>query len=333
LWIALYFVFLTGSGTIGYMVIEDWSFLDGLYMSVVTATSVGFGETHPLSDTGRIFTLFLLGGSVLGLGLWWALLTALFVEIDLVGVLRRRRMEKGILDASNHYVVCGLGRMGRVIIEELRNTGVPFVAIERDPSRIGHMLELFPDMLYVEGDATKEHTLELARVNHASGLSSCLPDDGDNLLLCITARGLNAQLNIVGRAVYEESIEKLHRAGANHVVSAIATGGMRMAAALVRPSVLSFLDAATLGADISLRLEEIEVDDSSHLAGLSLAEAQISQKVGMVVLGLHRPDAADPIVYNPGPSTRLNSGDRVIVLGDRNQVERLRQYFAGSLPG
>jgi voltage-gated potassium channel len=284
-------------------------------------------EVRPLTPTGRTFTLGLIFLGVTGLGVWWALTTALIVELDLGGVLRRRRIMKSIDQLKNHFIVCGVGRMGRVVVDEMVQANHPFVVIENDLSRIALVQDTYPEkVLAIEGDATREQALKRAGVDSAGGLAACLAQDADNLLVTLTARDLNPSLPIVARAYNEESIEKLRRAGADHVISPNQTGGIRMAFSLLRPHVVSFLDCVISDAGIELRLEQATIPAGSHLVGQTLAEARIPQQTGLVVLGLRRAGQVGPPTYNPGPETHLDAGDVMIVMGGFEQVQRLRNY-------
>jgi voltage-gated potassium channel len=323
---ALYFLLVFLVGMVGYMLIEHWRWFEALYMAVTTVTSVGFMEVRPLTPTGRTFTIVLIFLGVTGLGMWWALTTALIVELDLGGVLRRRRIMRSIENLKNHFIVCGAGRMGRVVVAELVQSGHPFVVIENNPSRLAMLLELHSDILMIEGDATREQTLRSARIARASGLATCLADDADNLLVCITARHLNPELTTVARAYNEESVEKLRRAGAEHVISPNQSGGIRMAFSLLRPYVVSFLDCVIADAGLELRLEQATIPATSHLVGQTLAEARIPQRTGLIILGLRQAGEDGPLTYNPGPETRLEAGDVMIVMGGAPQVQQLRDY-------
>lgn len=322
-----YFLVVFLIGATGYVRIEGWDWLQAIYMSVTTVTSVGFMEVRPLSPQGRWFTMGLIALGVTGLGIWWALTTALIVELDLGGVLRRRRTMKQLASMSKHYIVCGAGRVGRVVMAEMLEVGKTVVVIEKLPERVSALEELYPDVVVINGDATTEHVLTLARVQEALGLAACLADDAENLLVCLTARDLKPDLNTVARAYSEESLEKLRRAGADHVISPTITGGIRMASTLLRPNVVSFLDSATIGPDIDLRLEEAAIPEGSQLSGRSLADAQIPQRTGLVVLALRRGRREQ--IYNPGPDIRLSAGDVMIVLGREDQVQQLRDYASG----
>jgi voltage-gated potassium channel len=323
---AFYFIIVFLVGSVGYSVIEDWRWVDALYMSVTTVTSVGFMELYPLSQPGRTFTMVLIFLGVTGLGIWWALTTALIVELDLGGVLRRRRVMRSIEALSDHHIVCGVGRMGRVVVAEMLDAGHPFIVIEQDPARIELVRGTHPGLLVVEGDATLERTLEAAQIHKARGLAACLADDADNILVCMTARHLNPETAIVARAYSEESLEKLRRAGAARVVSPNVTGGVRMAFSLLRPHVVDFLECAISGAGIELRLEQAAIPSGSHFAGQSLAELRIPQRTGLIVLSLQRAREKGPPIYNPGPETRLEAGDVMIVMGSTEQIQQLREY-------
>jgi len=329
-WAAAYFAVLFAVGAVGYVVIEGWGWHEALYQSVTSITSVGFMEVHPLSRTGRTFTMGLVLLGVTGLGIWWGLITALIVEFDLRELFRERRRMREISSLSDHFIICGIGRMGRVVATEMHRSGMPCVVVEREAARIRELQEALPDLLFLEGDATREHTLELARVATARGVASCLTDDGDNLLVAITARSLSPQLTIVARAHDEEVLHKLRRAGADHAISPNVTGGIRMASTLIRPSVVSFLDVSTSGGDVDLRLEEAPIRPGSPVAGITLAEARIPQRTGLVVLALRRAEGSGGFQYNPGPETRLERGDVILVLGRPKQVAALRDYVRGT---
>jgi voltage-gated potassium channel len=322
----VYFLLVFLAGSIGYMIIEDWPWSDAIYMSITTVTSVGFMEVYPLSHAGRTFTMALIFLGVTGLGIWWALTTALIIELDLAGVLWRRRIMRSIEALSDHYIVCGMGRMGRVVVAEMEQGKHPFVVIEQDPARVAKVKDSHPDLLVIEGDATLQATLNAAQVDKARGLAACLAEDADNILVCMTARDLNPDLPMVARAYSEESVEKLRRVGAERVVSPNVTGGVRMAYSLLRPHVVEFLECAISSAGIELRMEQAAIPRGSHFVGQSLADLRIPQRTGLIVLALQRSAAKGPATYNPGPETRLQAGDVMIVMGGSEQIQQLREY-------
>lgn len=324
-----FFSALTVIGTVGYRIIEGWSLLDALYMTAITLTSVGYEEVHPLSETGQSFTMLLLVGGITGIGIWFALITAFIVEIDLTDLLRRRRNERELLRMKDHVVICGAGRTGRQVIEELVAAGQPFAVIERDRSTIEELYELLPEALVIAGDATLDHNLEEARVGAARALVASLSADADNLFVCLSARQLNPELLIVARAHEEQAMDKMFRAGADRVVSPNVSSAVQMASFILRPSVMSLLDVMTHSGDLSLRLEQAEIPSSSPLAGRTLMDAAIPQRTGLIVIAVEKDaDGERRFLFNPVASTRLDAGDELIVLGEPEQVETLRRYVA-----
>ncbi|MDH5760691.1 MAG: potassium channel protein [Gemmatimonadota bacterium] len=319
---------LTVVGTTGFMLIEEWGFADSLYMSVITLTAVGYSEVHPLSDSGRIFTMLLLLGGITWMGLWFANLTSLIVEMDLKNVLRRRRAMKEIEKMKDHVIVCGAGRTGRQVIQELETMTDSYVVIERDAVRVRQLHDLFPKAHIVEGDATHDHVLLEAGLGRAKGLVTCLSADTDNLFVCLSARDMAGALTIVARAYEEETVDKLYRAGADHVVSPNVSSAIRMASVLLRPSVVSFLDIATRSSDLSLRMEEATIGEDSPMAGKTLMDAKIPQETGLIVIAVRKvgPRRHD-FVFNPVADTRLDAGDEIIVLGKKDQIDRLRRHI------
>ena len=325
-----FFATLTGTGVVGYMALEGWSFHDAFYMTVITLTAVGYEEVRPLTQAGRNFTMFLLGGGITGMGIWFALITSLIVELDLKNVFRRRRTMKQIDQLSGHVIVCGAGRTGRQVVEELLTLGQAFVVIERDPTQVEQLLQVDPDALVVEGDATVDHNLESAGIVRASGLIAALSADTDNVFVTLSARDINPDLMIVARAFEEVTISKLYKAGADHVVSPNVSSAIRMASVMLRPSVISFLDVATRSSDFSLRLEEAAVKEGSTLAGRTLAEARIPQETGLIIIAVRKgTDEDQEFVFNPGAETRLEPGDELIVMGKPEEVKQLRSYVEG----
>ena len=328
---ALFFFAVILIGTVGYTVIENWSVGDAIYMTVITLTAVGFDEVNPLTPQGRVFTGFILFMGITGLGLWFAFLTSFIVELDLRDAFRRRRTLREVGKMKEHVIICGAGRTGSQVIEELLMAGEDFVVVERDLEKIRNLQELMPDLLIIEGDATVDHFLEDAGIENARGLIASLSADTDNLFVCLTARALRSDLEIVARAYEEETVPKLYRAGANHVVSPNASGAIRMASYMLRPVVVSFLDVATRSPDLTLRMEQETVSDSSPLIGKPLMDAQIPQNTGLIVIGLRKKNPAGAeeaytYVFNPQASTTLGAGDVMIVLGKPEQINELKAF-------
>jgi voltage-gated potassium channel len=298
-------------GATGYVLIEDWSFFDGLYMTVITIASVGYGETHELSHNGRIYTIFLIlcGTGVMVYG--FSALTAFIVEGDLTDVLKGMKMKKTIDRLSGHYLVCGDSSTGKYVIEEMRKTHRPFVVVEKDPAKIAELAR--QELLYIEGDATSEAVLREAGIERACGLIATLHSDADNLFVALTAKGLNPDLRVIAKAVDEESRGKLMRVGADGVVMPNAIGGMRMVSEMVRPGVVTFLDVMLRDKDRAIRVEEISIQAGSAVAGKTLGETGILAAEGASVVALVRPD--QPYRFNPSAELRLETGDTLIIMG------------------
>ena len=234
-----------------------------------------------------------------------------------------------IAGMKDHIIICGVGRTGRQVAQEIDSVTKNYVLIERDPQRIDALREYLPHAHALEGDATHDQVLLDAGLMRARGLVSCLSADADNLYVCLSARDLAAAVTIVARAYEEESIDKMHRAGADHVVSPNVSSAVRMASVLLRPSVVSFVDIATQSPDMRLRLEEATVSEESSAAGCTLAEARIPQETGLIVIAIRkRGRIAADFVFNPSADTRLEAGDEVIVLGEPPQIEKLKAYVS-----
>ena len=326
LWTLVFLVTLLVVGTLGYVIIEGQGIADALYMTMITLTAVGYEEVWPLSPAGRVFTMILLVGGLTWLGLWFANLTSLIVELDLKGALRRRRNMKDISKMNDHVIVCGCGRTGRQVAQELETMAADYVIIEKDTARIDELREFLPHAHVIEGDATHDHVLLEAGLLQAKGLVACLSKDTDNLFVCLSARDLAATLKIVARAYEEETMDKLYRAGADHVVSPNVSSAIRMASVLLRPSAVTFLDIATRSSDLALRMEQTVISATSTVAGRTLMEAKIPQRTGLIVIALRKKnDQRHEFVFNPVASTRLDAGDEVIVLGQDEQIRKLRE--------
>ncbi len=305
---------LVAWGTLGYRLLEGFTWTEALYMTLITLSTVGFGEVRPLSVAGRWFTMGLI---VLGVGTGaYALgaLTEYIVSGELQGTLARRRRMATLRKLRNHYIVCGCGRVGEQVALELQRLGLPFVVVEPNPEALERCRQ--QDMLYVEAEPTEDATLQAVGIERARGLVAVLDSDADNLFVVLTARGLNPHLTIVAQAVSDSAAQKLYRAGADRVVSPYAMAGHRMAGLLVRPYVVAFLDATLRSPDLELWLEEIRVAEHSPLVGKTLAEADIRARSGANVLAIARGDRQ----VDWSPKLRIQAGDVLIVLGRREQL-------------
>jgi len=324
-----FLVTVVAVGTLGFHQLGDglWDFWDCFYMTVVTVSTVGFGETLPgMADvTGaRAFTVFLI---ILGSGTllyFVSTFTAFVVEGDLVGALRRSRVQKRIDELTDHIVVCGVGSTGVHIIEELQLTDQKFVAIDMSEERLIRVDEELPktELMYVVGDATDDATLHQARIEHARGVIAALHDDKQNVFLTISARALNPRARIVAKAIDDSADQKLLRAGADAVVSPYRIGGMRMVSEMIRPRVLEFLDLMVRDRQQNLRIEEIPIPDESSLIGTALRGTDIRKTTDVLVIAVRTAEGA--YTYNPGPDTNLEEGMTLIVLAATAEVGKLR---------
>ena len=312
-------VLIIACGTLGYMLLEGWNLLDSLFMTVTTITTVGYREVHELTRTGQIFTIALIIG---GVGTVFYVLSTgakFILEGELQEIFGRKRVEKKIRDLKDHYIVCGYGRMGRIICRELKGKNLPYVVVEKSPER----LVQFPDILLVEGDATKDDVLKLVGIEKAQGLISVLPTDAENLYVVLSARGLNPRLLIVARAGEEGSEQKLLRAGADRVVSPYHIGGLRIAHTVLKPAVVDFIEFATKSGNIDLQMEEITIQENSHLVGLTLDECGIGRDLGIIVVAIKQ--ATGEMKFNPTFRSAIREKDTLIALGEISKLKMLEE--------
>jgi voltage-gated potassium channel len=307
-------------GTLGYIIIEGWGFIDSLYMTIITLTTVGYREIHPLSTRGIIFTIVLM---ISGVGtVFYALGTGakLVLEGELQDLFGRKRLEKRIKDLKNHYIICGYGRMGRIICRELKEKNIKFVVIEKNAENIPIERQ---DMLIFEGDATKDETLKEMGIERAKGLISVLPTDAENLFVVLSARELNPNLFIVARAGEEGSEQKLLRAGADRVVSPYHIGGLRIAHTVLKPAVVDFIEFATKSGNIDLQMEEITIKEGSKLTGFTLDECGIGRDLGIIIVAIKKPTG--DMRFNPTFRTTIKAGDTLIALGEASKLKILEE--------
>lgn len=312
-------------GGLGYASMEGWSFADGLYMAVITVGTVGYGETHPLSASGRLYTILFILLSTGVMVYATSSLTAIIVEGELFELFKRRKMNKRIKQLSGHYLVCGDSSIGLHIIEELKRTSHPFIVIERDAAKVSALVA--KDILAIAGDATSDATLIEAGIEHAAGLVTTLHTDADNLFVVLTARRLNPKLRIIAKAIDEATRDKLQQVGADGVVMPESIGGMRMASELLRPDVVSFLDIMLRNKDETIRVDEIRIKEKSKAIGVSLAESGLTSTEGATLVAISR--GTDPYRFNPAADTRLEVGDVLIMLGNTLVIRSLEQRLAG----
>jgi voltage-gated potassium channel len=307
-------------GTLGYLVIEDgWTVLDAFYMTVITITTVGYREVHPLNPAGQIFTSFLV---VTGLGVLLYTLTRIghaVFEGELVNVLGKRRMMNRIDELEGHYVICGFGKVGRPVAEGLRLEGLPFVVVENGAEVGDALTEL--GFLYLQGDATDESVLERAGVRRAKTLLALLPSDADNLYITIAARDLNPGIKVIARATDQSGEVRLKRAGAQDVVSPARIAGLRVLQAAVNPTAVEFMEIVTQQQALQLSLADIQVSHRSELNGRTIVECGIRGRYGVIIVAVKREKG---MLFNPDPGTTITAGDVLVVLGEDMDIAQLQ---------
>lgn len=306
-------------GTLGYHFIEGWAFIDALYTSVITLTTIGYGDFYPRTTLGKFFTMALALGGIFTLFYAATEVIRAIVSGEVHAILGRRLMERNLADLKNHLIVCGFGRMGRLVCKEFSSLRIPFVVIERE----NELLENFqmPHGFALHGDATSDEILKRAGVDRARALITVVASDADNLYITMTARLLNDRLFIVARAEEEHAEQKLTRAGASRVVSPYMIGGFRMAQAVLRPTVVDFIELATRTEHLDLQIEETQISPRSPLVGVTLKDSQLSQKLRIIIVTVKKSNGK--MVFNPPAETILEPGDILIALGHRAQLDQL----------
>ena len=309
------------TGIAGYMLIEEWSFFDALYMTVITIATVGYGEIHELSKEGRIFTVFLIMSSFGVVAFIVASISQAIIAVQLRKILGRRKLERTVKRQKDHFIICGYGRIGSFIAKEFNDERVPFVVVEKSEETIKLLEEDgFP---YVEGDATEDEILIRAGVEKARGLIAAVQSDADNLYITLSARTLNPNLFILSRADEASAEKKLFSAGANRVISPYLMGAARIVNAVLRPNVVEFVDLVVQRKHLELQLEEVTVEDDNRFKGKPLRDSGIRRDLGLIVVAIKK--ESGKMVFNPSSESIIEKGDILIVLGERKQLEMLEK--------
>jgi voltage-gated potassium channel len=306
-------------GTLGYVVIEGWSAWDAFYMTVISITTAGYREVHDLSRAGQVFTSALL---IFGVGTAFyafTLVAAGVIESRLHPRIQEKRRARMIDKLSDHFILCGAGRIGLIIADEFRRQGVPFVVIDRDPSAVQAVLERGD--LCVEADASREDILRRLRIDCARGLIAALGSDAENVYAILTARGLRPDIFVIARADSDDAGRKMLRAGANRVVSPYQIGAIQMAQTALRPAVVDFVELATSSENLELAMEQVQIAAASALAGRTILEANLRQRFGVIVVGIQREGGR--MEFNPPPDAVMRAADQLVVLGRPEQLKDL----------
>lgn len=324
----IFIIFIISSGTAGFMIVEGWTFSESLYMTFVTISTVGFGEVHPLSTEGRIFTIVFLTVSILTVGFTLTALLSFFFEGHMSKTVKERRMKRLLSHLKDHYIICGFGDVGRETAGEFTRKKIPFIIV--DNSIPENDRDLFPNYIFINGDATEESVLEEAKIDKAVGLVSCLSTDQQNVYTVLTAHQQNSKLRIVAKASDERAVQKLKTAGADRVILPKQIAGRRLATVCTHPTIVDFLEVLSSGGDELMHIDSVEIGEQSPLTGKSLRESRIGQNTGAIIIGIL--DSWGKTRMNPSQmaalsSITLESGNRLIALGSTEQIKNLQKYI------
>jgi voltage-gated potassium channel len=307
-------------GTFGYYFVEHMPIFEAFYMTIITLSTVGFAEVVPLSHAGRAMTVIII---VLGISVGAYTIGTLvraLVEGELVKIFGRRKLQKQVAGLKNHFIICGFGRIGRIICSELYADDMDFVVIEQDPSVIEQIEAL--NYLYIDMDATTEEALMQAGIMAAKGIVTAVNSDANNVFITMTAKSLRKDVFVLGRASEEKNEAKLFRAGANRVVSPYLIGGRRIAQMLKRPTVVDFIDIAMMGTHLGLMIEEARIGEKSGLIGKNLIDSQLRKDYGVIIVAIKK--LSGDMVFNPTSLEKLEAGDVIVVIGKKEDLKRMR---------
>lgn len=315
------FILLLVVGVVGYSLLLDVSWIDALYMTVITISTVGFGEVGVRSASSEIFSVFMIFLGVGVVGYTFTTVVAMFVEGKVRDLWKGSKMDRKIAALKEHYIICGSGELAEVIIRSFLDEGLDFVVVTDKRADLDEYST--HDILVVEGQSTEESVLLHAGIERAKGLVSTLDTEVDNIVTVLTAKNLNPSVYIIANAITKSGAEKLRKVGADKTLSATEISGKRMASLMIRPNIISFLDVVTRMGDMELDLEEVIVKDGSYLENKNLLEAQIPNKTGLVVLAIRKKEDGQ-FLFNPPVRYTFQLGDVLIVLGREEQVDKLK---------
>lgn len=309
-------------GSLGYVWIEGWNFFDGLYMTVTTLATVGYGETHPLSRMGRAYTIVLI---LAGAGFMLYIISAVaraVVEGEIRQALGKRKLVKQLQKLKDHFIICGFGRIGEAIANQLKLAGAPFVVVDNNPEHTARLEETGYN--FVVGDATRDEVLQEAGIERARGLVAVVGPDASNVFIILSARSLNPGLFIVARAEGKGARDKLLKAGADKVESPHELGGRKMAHTILRPTVVTFMELA-MQEGVEWSMEEVAVGSTSPLIGMPIRDTGVRAQLNLILIAIKRADGE--MLFNPTPDTAIQAGDTLIAVGLRHNLEALEKML------
>ncbi len=306
-------------GTFGYFLYEDMSLFDAFYMTLITISTVGFSEIKPLSVVGRGITLVIIVMGISLLTYSLGQIASIFIEGELRRILGRKKLEKHIAELKNHYIICGYGRIGQVIVRELLAENIPLVIIDQNKERTKELEE--QHLLYLNMDATSDDALLTAGLKKARGLVTAVSSDADNVFIALSAKELHPDIFILARASDVQNEKKLIRAGASRVVCPYQMGGRRMAEILHKPTVVDFIDQAMMHNDLDLELGEMKIPKNSPIDGKTVLNSNLRQDYGIIIIAIKR--AHGEMLFNPGPHEEFRSGDVIVIIGKQEQLQKM----------
>ncbi len=310
-------------GTCGYSFIEHMPLFEAFYMTIITITTVGFAEVIPLSQSGRTITVIIIILGITAGTYTIGVLVRALVEGELVKIFGRIKVQKQVSELKNHFIICGFGRIGRIVCSELNDDKISFVIIEQDPTVIEHIEAL--KYLYLDMDATTEEALMQAGIMKAKGIVTAVNSDANNVFITMTAMSLRPDVFVLARASEEQNEAKLFRAGATRVVSPYLIGGRRIAQMLKKPTVVDFIDCAMMGSHLDLMMEEAAIGDKSSLIGKNLIDSNLRRDYGVIIVAIKK--LSGDMVFNPMPSESLDAGDVIVVIGKKEDLKRMNSVM------
>ncbi len=313
-------------GTAGFVLIEGYPPFDAFYMTLITMTTVGYSEIHPLSHAGRVFNSFLIIFGVTTIFAAVGVMAQSIIEMEFGDVIGKRRNKRMIDKLKDHYIICGYGRVGRGAASELHHAGVPFVVVDIRPERVEAAIH--SGLLAVAADSTRDETLRQLGIEKARGLVAALATDADNLFVLLSAKGLNPKIYVATRAAEEGAEEKMRRAGADAVFAPYSITGHRLAQSLLRPHVVQFLDFTTKDIGIDVEIEQVRVAEASRADSKTIRELQLGRNIGVIVLAIRERDGS--MRFNPPADTPVHAGDYLIAMGRQENLQALESLLAES---
>ncbi|MGD0500350.1 MAG: NAD-binding protein [Bryobacteraceae bacterium] len=316
-------------GTAGFVLIAGYPLFDAFYMTLITMTTVGYAEIHPLSQAARVFNSFLIIFGVTTIFIAVGAMTQTIIELEFGEAIGKRRNKRMIDKLKDHYIICGYGRVGRGAAIELKHAGAPFVVVDSQPERVE--LATHDGILAVAADSTRDETLRRAGIESARGLVAALATDADNLFVLLSAKGLNPRIFVAVRAAEEGAEDKMRRAGADAVFAPYAMTGHRLAQSLLRPHVVQFLNFTTSDIGMDVAIEQVRVAENCEMVSKTIRDMQIGRVMGVIVLAIRKRDGR--MQFNPPADTAVEGGDYLIVMGKQENLRVLEAALAGSRAG